>query len=82
METTDCTTCDGQGQSMMRGESHRDYDDPDYMDTCGICGGSGQLPLSMFAADDTPGEDDDADGWDRNGAFDGFQVVSDADPGL
>lgn len=24
----------------------------------------------------------DADGWDRNGAFDGFQVVSDADPGL
>lgn len=22
------------------------------------------------------------DGYDRNGAFDGFQVVSDADPGL
>ncbi len=28
-----CTTCDGTGQTMHRGETHRGYDDPDYMDT-------------------------------------------------
>jgi DnaJ-class molecular chaperone len=47
-EMVTCTTCDGAGQAMMRGASHRDYDEPDYMDTCGICGGTGELPARMF----------------------------------
>ncbi len=49
-----CTTCDGTGQTMHRGETHRGYDDPDYMDTCGICGGTRELPASMFAAVEAP----------------------------
>lgn len=46
--------------------------DPDHADmiemygSCDTCG--------MFASQ--------LDGYDRNGAYDGFQVVSDADPGL
>jgi len=52
-----CTTCDGTGQTMQRGASHRDYDEPDYMDTCGICGGSGELPARMFS--DEPHEDEE-----------------------
>jgi hypothetical protein len=55
-----CPTCEGQGVTMMRGDSHRTYDDPDYMDTCVICGGARVLPASMFSeieADDY--EDDD-----------------------
>ena len=54
-EMTACPTCDGTGQTMMRGDVHRGYDDPDYMDTCGICGGTGELPVSMFTADDQDG---------------------------
>jgi len=54
---TTCTTCDGSGQTLMRGEAHRDYDEPDYWDRCGICGGTGELPESMFS--DELAEDDE-----------------------
>ena len=57
-----CTTCDGTGQTMMRGETHRGYDDPDYMDTCGICGGSRELPARMFS-DAESADDDDSEAW-------------------
>lgn len=59
---TTCTTCDGQGQTLMRGDTHRSYDDPDYWDTCGICGGSGELPLSMFT-EATEKDEDDSEAW-------------------
>ena len=59
-----CTTCDGQRQVLMRGAAHRGYDDPDYWDTCGICGGTGELPASMFTA-----TEDDADGYDDSLAW-------------
>jgi hypothetical protein len=47
-----CPTCDGTGQSVYRGAPMRGYDEPDYEDACGICGGSGELPASMFVSDD------------------------------
>lgn len=58
-----CPTCDGTGVSLYRGESHRDYDEPDYWDKCAICGGDGYVPASMFtdAADDE--EEDDSLAW-------------------
>lgn len=58
-----CPTCDGTGSAMMRGETHRGYDDPDYLDTCAICGGSGELPASMFGGADDAEEDDDSLAW-------------------
>lgn len=57
-EVTTCTTCDGSGQSVYRGAAQHGYDDPDYTDTCGICGGTGELPASMFSdAEDEPEDD-------------------------
>jgi hypothetical protein len=47
-DTVPCPTCDGTGTSTYRGESHRTYDEPDYTGACAICGGSGELPASMF----------------------------------
>jgi hypothetical protein len=61
-----CTTCNGTGVSTYRGASHRTYDEPDYEDTCAICGGSGTLPVSMFS--DEPGEDDDDDDYSETSA--------------
>ena len=55
-----CPTCDGSGLTLYRGASHRDYDEPDYWDTCGICGGEGELPASMFS-DEPAGEDEEYD---------------------
>jgi hypothetical protein len=46
-----CPTCDGGGQTLYRGASHYGYDDPDYWDTCVICGGEGALPASMFSGE-------------------------------
>jgi len=54
---TNCTTCDGSGQSIYRGAAHRTYDEPDYEDTCAICGGTGTLPVSMFS--DEPADNKD-----------------------
>jgi hypothetical protein len=45
-----CPSCDGTGQSLVRGAAMRGYDEPDYWGTCGICGGGGYLPASMFEA--------------------------------
>jgi DnaJ-class molecular chaperone len=56
-EMVPCPTCNGTGETMMRGDTHRGYDDPDYLDTCGICGGSREVPASMF----TDAEDDEED---------------------
>jgi hypothetical protein len=42
-----CGTCNGTGESLMRGEAHRGYDAPDYWDTCAICGGEGYEPSPM-----------------------------------
>ena len=50
-EMLPCPTCDGTGMCEFRGESHRTHDEPNYMDTCGICGGTGELPASMFPDD-------------------------------
>jgi DnaJ-class molecular chaperone len=58
-----CSTCDGTGQTMVRGESHYGYDEPDYMDTCGICGGTGELPARMFTDADEPDDYDDSVAW-------------------
>ena len=57
-EMVPCTTCDGTGTSTYRGETHRTYDEPDYEDACAICGGSGELPASMFT---DAGDDDGTD---------------------
>ena len=61
-EMAPCPTCDGTGSTLMRGASMRGYDEPDFWDSCGICGGSGEVPASMFtdAPDD---EEDDALAW-------------------
>lgn len=58
---THCPTCDGSGQTLMRGEAHYDYDEPDYCDDCGICGGTGLVPESMFA--DADKDEDDSVAW-------------------
>lgn len=58
-EMVPCTTCDGTGVSEYRGESHYDYDEPSYLDRCGICGGGGELPASMFS--DAPDDEDISD---------------------
>jgi len=42
----------------------------------------GEFITDAYAAGLANRGDDRADGYDRNGASDGFQVVSDADPGL
>lgn len=51
-EMTRCPTCDGTGETLYRGRSHRDYDEPDYYGQCAICGGEGFLPSSMFVDDE------------------------------
>jgi hypothetical protein len=58
-----CTTCDGRGRSIYRGDSHETYDDPDYEDTCAICGGEQTLRASMFstAPENEPDYEDEPD---------------------
>ena len=56
-EMAPCPTCDGTGQSLYRGTACRGYDEPDYWDTCGICGGTREVPASMFV--DAEGEEED-----------------------
>ena len=62
----------------------QDADAPEIFE-CGVC----HKRIPAFALDeyrpffdDDYDEYDEVDGYDRNGAFDGFQVTSDADPGL
>ena len=57
-EMVPCPTCDGTGQSTYRGAAMRGYDEPDYVDTCEICGGTREVPASMFAGADNEDEDD------------------------
>ena len=63
MDMLPCPTCDGTGSVEMRGASHRDYDEPNYIDACGICGGTGELPASMFSDEDSEDEYDDSIAW-------------------
>lgn len=68
---TYCTTCDGSGTSIYRGESHRTYDEPDEEGPCAICGGSGTLPVSMFSDDEddseTSAKEDARNAWQHDG---------------
>ena len=54
-----CPACGGTGVSTYRGAACEGYDEPDYVDTCQICGGERVVPASMFA--DPGAYDDDAE---------------------
>lgn len=62
-EMTRCPTCNGTGSTLMRGAAMRGYDEPDYWDSCGICGGSGEVPASMFTSELYDEEEDDSLAW-------------------
>jgi hypothetical protein len=55
-ETFRCPACNGTGIVMMRGAACHGYDEPDFPDTCGICGGNRVMPVSMLNPYPDPSE--------------------------
>jgi len=72
MDVIPCPTCDGTGTTVYRGEVHQGYDDPDYADSCAICGGTGEVPRAFYL-----GTDEDATECDECGA-----MIPDSEPSM